>query len=181
MLNTQDVFQLLNTNSIKNNMNNKRSNQTEAADFRQRIKDGKLIVLDCGKNGATLYDGKKCVSLTHQELLNIPSNPKYKGYAIIVEDAHLGVPRGPTSLAQPFSKEQHFKFYEDCRENNIILRLFPQKSTPRAAAYATNIKSDETDPESIYKMNQDIPRTALRKQPESIEFSPIREEDYKAS
>ena len=161
------------------------SKQQEVANFRQRIKDSKLVVLDCGKNGATFYDGndrpdeEKCVSATPKELLEIASNPKYNGYAMVGEDAHFGVARNPKSLAQPFNKEQLLRFYKDCRENNIILRFFPQKSTPRAAAYAKLIKSDETDPISIYKMVTDFPNTSLRKPPESFGLTDLRKSGYK--
>jgi hypothetical protein len=161
---------------------NKNNKYSEVAVFRQRVEDRELVVLDCGKNSGTFYDGndeEECVKITHEVLLEMASNPRYKGYAMVVEDAHFGVPRGPTSLAQPFSAEQLSKFYKECVNNNVIFRLFPQKSTPRAAAYADNIKSDETDPVSIYKMIRDFPKTALRKPPESFEVSPIREEGYK--
>jgi hypothetical protein len=159
-----------------------RINTNEVAIFWQRVKDRELVVLDCGKNSATFYAGddeEKCEKITHKVLLEMASDPKYKGYAMVVEDAHFGVPRGPTSLAQPFSAKQLSKFYKECINNNVIFRLFPQKSTPRAAAYAKLKKSDETDPISIYKMLRDFPRTALRKPPEFFEASPIREEGYK--
>ena len=154
----------------------------EVAIFWQRVDDRELVVLDCGKNSGTFYDGndeEKCVKITHEVLLEMASNPRYKGYAMVAEDAHFGVPRGPTSLAQPFSAEQLSKFYKECINNNVIFRLFPQKSTPRAAAYAKLKKSDETDPISIYKMLRAFPKTALRKPPESFVVSPIREEGYK--
>ena len=31
--------------------------------------------------------------------------PQYAGYAVVVEDAHMAVPKGPTSLAQFFTKQ----------------------------------------------------------------------------
>jgi hypothetical protein len=161
---------------------NKNNKYSEVAIFWQRVEDRELVVLDCGKNSATFYDGndeEKCAKITHEVLLEMASDPKYKGYAMVVEDAHFGVPRGPTSLAQPFSAKELSKFYKECVNNNVIFRLFPQKSTPRAAAYAKLKKSDETDPISIYKMLRAFPKTALRKPPESFEISRIREEGYK--
>lgn len=162
-------------------MNNK-TNQTEYADFRHRVENEKQVTLDCGKKSSTYYDGnesEKCSTVTPKQILEIASSPKYNGYAMVGEDAHFGVPQNEDSYAQPFKKEQLLKFYKDCVDNNIILRLFPQKSTPRAAAYAGLIKSDETDPISIYKLVRDFPEIALRKPPESFELTEIRKEGYK--
>jgi hypothetical protein len=165
------------------------ANAAEASKFRQRVEEGKLVTLDCGKNNATLYDGNDtpnektggegiCESVSPLKILEIASNPKYKGYSMVAEDAHFGVPRSEDSLAQPFIDSQLTKFYKDCRENEVILRLFPQKSTPRAASYAGLEKSDETDPISIYKMVRDFPSISLRKPPESFKPSDLRKEGY---
>ena len=159
-----------------------KTNQTEYADFRHRVENEKQVTLDCGKKSSTYYDGnknEKCSTVTPKQILEIASNPKYNGYAMVGEDAHFGVRQNEESYAQPFKEEQLFKFYKDCVDNNIILRLFPQKSTPRAAAYAGLIKSDETDPVSIYKLVRDFPEIALRKPPESFELTEIRKEGYK--
>ena len=77
---------------------NKNNKYSEVAVFWQRVEDRELVVLDCGKNSATFYDGndeEKCAKITHEVLLEMASDPKYKGYAMVVEDAHFGVPRGP--------------------------------------------------------------------------------------
>lgn len=182
--------------TIKNNgeprkeVENTNTNAVEASEFRRRIDEGRLITLDCGKNNASFYDGNdrlnedveglKGVSeiISPLLILELASNPKYKGFSMVAEDAHFGVPRSEDSLSQPFRDDQLTKFYKDCRDNDIILRLFPQKSTPRAISYSGLEKSDETDPISIYKVVKDFPSISLRKPPESFKPSNVRKEGY---
>jgi hypothetical protein len=177
------------TGEPRKEVDSKNTNIAEASEFRRRVDEGKLITLDCGKNNATFYDGNDtpnektggkgvCESISPLKVLEIASNPKYKGYSMVGEDAHFGVARSEKSLSQPFSDSQLTKFYKDCRENEVILRLFPQKSTPRAASYAGLEKSDETDPISIHKMVRDFPNVSLRKPPESFKTSDLRQEGY---
>jgi len=164
-------------------MNNNKNKQAEVSDFRKRVEEDKLIVVDCGQNSATFYDGKNpernSLEITHEELLKLPLRPESKGYAMVGEDAHLGVARNEKSLSQPFNSIQLQSFYKACEENNIIFKTFPQKSTPRAAVYSDNEKSDATDPVSIYNMIKDFPKTSLRNPPTSFDVSDVRKEGYK--
>lgn len=124
----------------------------------------KMVVLDFGKNSATIYDGnadKEVATLTHEQVLGLPFEVE-PGTMIVAEDSHLGVPRTEKSLSQPYTKEELDKFYSDCKMNGVNIGLFPQKSTPRAAEYCKLEKSDENDPISIYMLLQDFPEICLR-------------------
>ena len=126
-----------------------------------RIRNKKFITIDCGKNAMTYYDGQgdKGKEIAKEELRNLPS--KYPGFVIIGEDAHFGVPRTIKSKAQPFTKEELLEFYNDCANNDVLLRLYPQGSTPKALkfsgfklggkVYEDGDKSDENDPVAIHK------------------------------
>lgn len=119
------------------------------------------LVLDFGKNSATMYDGTAVTSLTHKQVLDLPFGLK-PGTLIVCEDSHLGVARTEKSLSQPYTLEELCKFYEDCRSNGVNLRLFPQKSTPRAAEFSNLKKDDENDPISIYQLLEKFPEISLR-------------------
>jgi len=136
------------------------------------------VVVDCGKNNSTMFNGKETQSLSHDEVLNLPFNLE-KGTTIISEYAHLGVPRTLKSLSQPFTKHQLKSFYDTCEAREISLRLFPQKSTPRAIEYSKFEKSDETDPEAIYNLIQDFPQTSLMNPPKDFELTESRREGFK--
>lgn len=147
------------------------------SNFRVRVNNYKFITLDCGKNSATYFDGEKVFIISHQELLELPI--KYPGYAFVGEDAHFGVPRTNKSLAQPFTAPQLQSFYELCRENDVILRLFPQKSTPRAKLYSKLEKSDLDDPKSIYKLVLDFQEIKLKIPKMFFESTAVQREGYR--
>ena len=115
-----------------------------------------IFVIDCGKNTATIYDAQKDESkqITHAEVLNKPFELP-KGSLIISENAHLGVPRTKKSRSQPFTAELLLEFYSNCLNNNITLKLFPQKTTPNACSYSGLEKSDLNDPKSIYVRSEE--------------------------
>ena len=138
----------------------------------------KLITIDCGQNSATIYDGETVKTISHKEILSLPD--KYDNCMIVGEDAHFGVPRSEKSLAQPFTKNQLVKFYNDCSSKNIKLRFFPQQSTRRAQLYAGLEKSDENDPKSIYKLIKDFP-VQLKKPKDLNKGIPhVRQEGWEA-
>ena len=132
--------------------------------------ENKVFTLDFGKKRTTLYDGEKVIGSTVEQILTLPKllNP---GSKIIVEDAHMGVPRTEKSLAQPYTKTELRKFYSDCEENGIELRFFPQQSSPRAAAYSNLKKDDDQDPISIYNLCRDYPNISLKKPDPSFSYS----------
>lgn len=136
------------------------------------------VVVDCGKNNSTIFNGKETKHLSHGEVLNLPSNLE-KGTTIISEYAHLGVPRTLKSLSQPFTKNQLRSLYDACEAREISLKLFPQKSTPRAIDYSKFEKSDETDPEAIYNLIQDFPQTSLMNPPKDFDTNESRREGFK--
>lgn len=152
-------------------------NSSNKTDFRVRVTNRKFITLDCGKNSATYFDGETVFTISHQELLELPI--KYPGYAFVGEDAHFGVPRTNKSLAQPFTAPELQGLYELCRENDVILRLFPQKSTPRAKLYSKLKKSDLDDPKSIYKLVLDFEEIKLKIPKTFFESTQAQKEGYR--
>lgn len=140
-------------------------------------KINKLVVLDCGKNESTIYDGKECTRLSHQEVLNLPDVLE-PGTTLVSEMAHLSVPRTMQSLAQPFTATELQTFYGRCRQKGIHLKFFPQKSTPRAQKYSNLPKSDDTDPIAIYNLIQDFRQISLMKPRKDFKDDPIRVEGW---
>jgi hypothetical protein len=140
-------------------------------------KINKLIVLDCGKNESTIYDGKNCRSLSHSEVLNLPHSLE-SGSTVVCESAHLATPRTMKSLAQPFTASELQTLYQDFRDHNIELRFFPQKSTPRAQKYSQLKKSDETDPIAIYNLLQNFRQISLMKPRNNFDIDPVRQEGW---
>jgi len=137
----------------------------------------KLIVLDCGKNESTIYDGKTCKSLSHAEVLNLPYTLE-SGTTVVCEAAHLAAPRTPKSLAQPFTASELQTLYQGFRDNNIKLRFFPQDSSHRARRYSNLEKSDETDPIAIYNLLQDFRQISLMKPRHNFDIDPVRQEGW---
>lgn len=140
-------------------------------------KINKLTVLDCGKNESTMYDGKTCKPLSHAQVLNLPHTLE-SGTTVVCEAAHLATPRTMKSLAQPFTASELQKLYQGFRDNNIELRFFPQKSTPRAQKYSNLEKSDETDPIAIYNLLQDFRQISLMKPRNNFNVNPVRQEGW---
>jgi len=141
------------------------------------MKTEKLIVLDCGKNESTIYDGKNCKRLSHSEVLNLP-NILEQGTTLVCEAAHLSTPRTMKSLAQPFTASELQTLYQNCRDKGVKLRFFPQKSTPRAQKYSNLEKSDETDPVAIYNLLKDFGQISLMKPRDNFDVDPLRKEGW---
>jgi len=144
------------------------------------------FVLDCGQNDATIYDTKtgSVKKIRHSEALNLPESLP-AGSVIVCEYAHLGCPRRERSLSQPFSAGELLHLYERFRDRNIILKLFPHQSTPRAINYARGVtndpereKGDMQDPESLFLLLKDFPEISLMNPPSSFELTDVRKESY---
>ena len=135
---------------------------TEACSFRSKVNSGNLNTIDCGKNTATWLNSKtgEVETISKDEVIDLPF--KIQGEALAGEDAHFGIPKGPESMAQPFSSSQLEKFYKNCESANVSLKLISQKQTPRALCYANLEKSDETDPIAIHKLITDFPQLTLK-------------------
>jgi hypothetical protein len=100
------------------------------------------------------------------------------GSLIVGEDSHIGTERKELSLSQPFSFNLLEYIYDLCEELGHHLRLFPQKSTPKAIAFTQQLfsegayvdssksskikieKSDSIDPFSLFTFIKHNP-TAL--------------------
>lgn len=127
-----------------------------------------VYVLDCGKNGATIsHNGQATTSLTHAQILDLP-NKLPKDSLLVCEYAHLGCPREEYSMSQPLEDVELKKLYDSCVNNYITLRLFPQKSMPRASSYSNMIKGDDLDPIAIYNLLKDFPSITLMRPPKSF-------------
>lgn len=135
----------------------------------------KTYVLDCGINQSTIYDAEKDIvsTLSHDDVLKL-HNVLEQNSTLICEYAHLGCPRGERSLSQPFEADELLTFYENLKEKNITLKLFPQQSTPRACAYSGLPKLDSNDPISIYKLISDFPQISMMSPPSSFDVSDKR-------
>ena len=112
-----------------------------------------MMVLDFGKNTATLYDPKTdtCNVITHEEVLKL-SEKLPSGKLIICEAAHLAVPRSIKSLSQPFTAAQLLGLYNSLELKGVTLRFVSGQSTPRAISASGLPKSDKDDPKSIYRL-----------------------------
>ena len=119
-------------------------------------------VIDFGQNKIFIYlppeedryieiGRKQCTWNVLSETLseNLPA-----GSVIIVENAHLGVPR-VKSKAQYFIESDLLNFYADLEKNGLILKLFPEKQTSKAQAYSGLEKTDKNDPKTIYIYSRD--------------------------
>ena len=138
-----------------------------------------MIVLDCGKNTATIYnsDTDTCKVISHLDVLKLPEELE-SGTTVIGEYAHLGCPRQKYSLSQPFTENLLIDLYSRFASKNISLKLFPQQSTPRATSFSGLAKSDLDDPKSIYLLLKNFPQISLMTPPKSFEIENIVEEGW---
>ena len=138
-------------------------------------------VIDCGRNTSTIYStsSDSCKTITHDQLMLLPKSLP-SGSVVVCEAAHLRSPRTKFSRSQPFTEEELFELYASFREKNITLKLFPQKSTPRACSYSGLEKSDENDPKSIAILLKDFKPLfdSLENPPRDEMTTPIREASY---
>ena len=147
----------------------------------------RTCVLDCGKNSFTFFDGKgkagtksKVRLLNRNEVLELYKHLE-TGTRLVIEYSHGGCPRKGLSLSQPFEGPELLEWYDNLRQAGITLKLFPQKSTPRAISYAyhvcglfndvdfEDVKNDFRDPVMIAKFIEDFPYISMMNPPESFE------------
>jgi hypothetical protein len=141
------------------------------------------VTIDCGQNGATIYDGgkqRKAVKISFEELFNLP-NTLPKNSNIWGERAHFGVPQGEYSLAQYFSASKLLEFYKNCEERGINLRFYSERLMPKMLQYAgfqQEEKSDYIDPVAAYEYIMARPnvQATLMKPPKSFDEDPLRGE-----
>ena len=113
-----------------------------------------LFVADVGQGKVHVYDSgneKFYGKLPEHDLINLNIEGLKKGDTLVVEDSHLRESHRLT-LAQPYSYDQLTQLKKNAEERGIILRLFPQKSTPKTrklAGLGENDKSDEADTKAI--------------------------------
>ena len=138
-----------------------------------------MVTIDCGNNYATIYfpDQDKVEVISHDRLLSLPELLA-PGTTLVGEAAHFGTPQKKSSLSQPFKAEKLLDWYSRLKDNNIELKLFPQKSTPRAAGYARLEKSDINDPKSIHFLLQNFPQISLMNPPLDFEISPLTQDGW---
>jgi len=139
----------------------------------------KTIVVDCGKNSATYFDPRtgEVKVIKNQDILTLHKDIGLEsGWTIVGEASHLATPRGDFSLSQPFEAHKLLRWYKVLALAGIDLRMFPQKSTPRA--YAKIGKSDGTDPLAIWNLMKKHPEIAdaLMKPPTSFDVDPLVQE-----
>jgi len=140
-----------------------------------------MYTIDFGHKASTIYntDTDETQTISHKDVLNLPQELP-AGSLVICEYAHLGCPRREKSLAQVFTEQELFRLYAEFRDNDIVLKLFPHQSTPRACSYSQVVKSDFTDPKAIARLLQDFPEImdSLMNPPKSFDLSNNREESY---
>ena len=112
--------------------------------FAADIGEGKLHVYDSGNN---TFHGK----LPKDDLiaLNIPELKS--GDTLVVECAHLREAHART-MAQAYSYDELIELKKNADRMGVVIKLFPQKSTPKArklAGVEADAKSDEVDTKAI--------------------------------
>lgn len=137
----------------------------------------KTVVVDCGKNESTIFDGETTKTISHRAVLDLAKDLN-TGDRVVMEAAHGASPRTIKSLAQPFTEVELKSLYKSLEQKGITLKFFPQKSTPRAQRHANLEKSDENDPQAIYKLIQDFPRISLMNPKNSFEPDLARQEGW---
>ena len=91
---------------MKNNTNTieEKARKISSVEFRRRVEEGKLVSLDYGKAGVAVHDGKQTTLKNASEAFDFIKE-NYKGWALVGENSHFGVPRTNKSLAQPWKSE----------------------------------------------------------------------------
>jgi len=145
-----------------------------------RFEEKKVIVIDYGKGTASYYnafENETYKKLKPSEVLDLPS--KYPGYIFISEDAHLGIPQNEQSMAQMYTPRKLSKFYQNCSDNDVILKFFPQKLSPRASLYVGMPKSDDNDPFIIYEFLKHHPEIKLKNPRLDFSITKLQQEGYR--
>tara|TARA_B100000287_G_scaffold141200_1_gene132965 strand:- start:307 stop:1341 length:1035 start_codon:yes stop_codon:yes gene_type:complete len=113
-----------------------------------------LFTADVGQGKVHIYDSGNDIfhsKLPEETLINLNIEGLKKGDCLVVECAHVREAHRFT-MAQPFNFNQLTQLKENAEEKGIVLRLFPQKSTPKArklAGLGEKDKSDEADTKAI--------------------------------
>ena len=152
-----------------------------------------MYVLDAGKTKMTIYgkfEGEyKVLVMTREEVLALDQILP-KDSLLVTEYSHGGCPQKELSLSQPFTAEQLLDWYDKLEEAGITLKLFPQKSTPRALTYGyyvlglfndidfEDVKDDLRDPVMIYHFLQDHPLVSMMNPPTHFDTDPRLEEAW---
>ena len=105
--------------------------------FTADVGQGKVHIYDRNRN---LFHGK----LPEQHLIDLKIDGLEEGDTLVVECAHLRESHKYT-LAQPFNFKQLSQLAANATERGVNLRLFPQKSTPKARKLAGVEAADKTD------------------------------------
>jgi len=137
------------------------------------------VIMDFGQNSAMLFNATTNTIWTLKDkadILDLP-NSLVSGTRLIVENAHMGVPKRKYSKAQWFTAEELLSFYKLCADKNVVLLLFPEQQTNRARNYAGLDKNDENDLRAIHKFTEEC-TVSYRKPPTTFEPDPVREEGY---
>lgn len=138
-----------------------------------------LITCDIGKGGFHWYNADTdtngvIAKKKKNDFLNLNFADLKSGDMMVIEDAHMREAQKNT-LAFYFDYKDLEKIYNSSIKKNIKIRLFPQKSTPKARGLTEiTTKSDLNDTKAIagfLKMDPEAFRT-LKK------FIPIKLEDY---
>ena len=138
-----------------------------------------LFTADVGQGKVHIYDSGNDIfhsKLPEETLINLNIEGLKKGDCLVVECAHVREAHRFT-MAQPFNFNQLTQLKENAEEKGIVLRLFPQKSTPKArklAGLGEKDKSDEADTKAIanFLLKDRSAFYALK------EFVPIRLTDF---
>jgi hypothetical protein len=168
---------------MKNNTNTieEESRKISSAEFRRRVEEGKLVSLDYGKAGVAVHDGKQTVLKNASEAFDFVKE-NYKGWALVGENSHFGVPRTNKSLAQPWKSEYLLKLYNELEEKDIVFRFAPQQSTPTTLAYSNFDpvldKGEVNDSIALHKYVTDHRKFCLKKPPACFEEDHVRKEGY---
>ena len=114
--------------------------------FTADVGQGKVHVYDSGNDK---FHGK----LPQENLINLNIPELKRGDNLVVECAHLREAHRFT-LAQPFDYDQLEELKRNADEKGVTIRLFPQKSTPKARKLAgidadSKTKTDEIDTRAI--------------------------------
>ena len=112
--------------------------------FAADIGEGKLHIYDSGNN---TFHGK----LPKDDLIAL-NIPKLKsGDTLVVECAHLREAHART-MAQAYSYDELIELKKNADRMGVVIKLFPQKSTPKArklAGVEADAKTDEVDTKAI--------------------------------
>ena len=168
---------------MKNNTNTieEKARKISSVEFRRRVEEGKLVSLDYGKAGVAVHDGKQTTLKNASEAFDFIKE-NYKGWALVGENSHFGVPRTNKSLAQPWKSEYLLNLYNELEEKDIVFRFSPQQSTPTILSYSnfdpTTDKGEENDAISLHKYVTDHRKFCLRIPPACFEEDHVRKEGY---